>query len=219
MSVIDRRDVLLGGVALVAIPSPGLAALPVPPGNRLGFDIIRNGSKIGTQVLTFERSANGLTINVVAQMAVKIAFITVYRYNLRVTERWVGDQVVSLDSTTNDNGTKYTVKARRDASGFVVEGSATPRYIAPANALPATHWNRRQLDGPWINPQDGKLTHPTVTKSGVESVPTTLGKPVTAQKFVLGGDIQWDMWYDQTPAWAGLLAKQKDGSQIRYLRQ
>jgi Family of unknown function (DUF6134) len=217
MIVIERRDVLLGGVALAAIPSPGFAALPVPPGDRVGFDIFRNGSKIGTQVLTFERTPGGLTIRVVAQMVVKIAFVTVYRYNLRVTERWEGDQVVALDSTTNDNGKKFTVKARREAAGFVVEGSAISRYVAPANALPATHWNRRQLDGPWINPQDGKLTRPTVTKSGVESVPTVPGKTVTAQKFVLSGDVQWDMWYDQT--WAGLLAKQKDGSQIRYLRQ
>ena len=217
MIVIERRDVLLGGVALAVIPSPGLAALPVPPGDRVGFDIFRNGSKIGTQVLTFERTPGGLIVRVVAQMVVKIAFVTVYRYNLRVTERWEGDQVVALDSTTNDNGKQFTVKARREAAGFVVEGSAISRYVAPTNALPATHWNRRQLDGPWINPQDGKLTRPTVTKSGMESVPVAGGKTVTAQKFVLSGDVRWDMWYDQT--WAGLLAKQKDGSQIRYQRQ
>ena len=217
MNVIDRRDVLLGGAALSAFPSPGLAALPVPPGDRVGFDIFRNNGKIGTQVLTFERTPGGLTVRVVAQMVVKIAFVTVYRYNLRVTERWEGDQVVALDSVTDDNGKKFSVKARREAAGLVVEGSAISRYVAPANALPATHWNRRQLDGPWINPQDGKLTRPIITKAGAESVPVSGGKSVTAQKFVLSGDIRWDMWYDQT--WAGLLAKQQDGSQIRYLRQ
>ncbi len=179
---------------------------------------MRNGSKIGTQILTFERTPDGLIVRVAADMVVKVAFITFYKYSLRVTEKWAGDQVVSLTSTTNDNGTKYSVNARRDASGLVVEGSATPRYVAPANALPATHWNRRELDGPWINPQDGKLMRPAVARQGVETIPTVAGGPVKANRFVLTGDVQFDMWYDSVPSWAGLTAKGKDGSLIRYVR-
>ena len=92
----------------------------------------------------------------------KIGFITLYRYSHHATERWQGDQVVALQTSTSDNGTPNQVTGRRDASGLVIEGTKAPRYVAPANALPATHWNRRELDGPWINTQDGRLMHPKV---------------------------------------------------------
>lgn len=215
---INRRHLIAGGAVLAAVPGAARAALPVPAGDKLAFDVVRNGKKFGTHALTFERSGDNLVVKVAVEMVFKAAFITLFRYRHTAVERWSGDQVVALDSTTDDNGKPFSVSARREAAGFAVQATGVPRYIAPANALPATHWNRRELDGPWINTQDGKLVRPRVAMQGVEAVPTTGAGSIRANRFVLSGDIDMEMWYDSRPTWAGLRFV-KDGSAIQYIRR
>ena len=219
MSMIDRRGLLIGGACLAALPSAVQAGLPVPPGGRLGFDIIRKGTRLGAHVLTFEQAGDALAVRVKVDLVIKLGFLTLYRYSHRATERWTGDQVTGLDSATDDDGRKYSVTGRRDATGLVIESNVTPRYVAPADALPATHWNRRQLGGPWINTQDGKLVRPKVAAEGNDAVPTVAGALIRASRFVLTGDVEMETWYDPQPSWAGLRFKAKDGSLVRYLRQ
>ena len=50
-----------------------------------------------------------------------------------------------------------------------MQGTKAPRYIAPVDALPASHWNQRELEGPWINTQDGRLMRPKVIAGHVET--------------------------------------------------
>jgi Family of unknown function (DUF6134) len=221
--MIDRRELLVGAGVMAALPVPAWAAsgaaLPIPPGDRLGFDIIRKGSRLGAHVLTFERSGNDLVVRVTMELVVKAAFITLYRYTHSAVERWSGDQVVALDTKTDDSGTKYVVSARRTPAGLVIEATGKPKFVAPADASPATHWNRRQLDGPWINTQDGKIFRPKVTPAGAEAIPTAKAGPVKANRYALTGDVAMDLWYDARPSWAGLSFTGKDGSVIKYVRQ
>jgi hypothetical protein len=216
--MIGRRGAIAGGAALAALPPPSRAALPVPAGNRLGFDIIRNGSKLGTHVLTFEPAGNGLTVRVAVQLAYTIAGVTLYRYIHRATETWEADQVVGISSETNDDGTHYQVSGRREGNGLVVQGSMAPCYVAPAAALPATHWNRRELDGPWINTQDGRLMRPKVARQGIETIPTAGAGPLRAQHYALSGDVHLDMFYNDRLGWVGL-SFVKRGAAVRYERQ
>jgi hypothetical protein len=217
--MIHRRELLAGGGALLAaLPVTGLrAALPVPAGNRLGFDVIRKGAKLGVHMLSFAPNGDSLTVQVAVDIVYKIGPITLYRYTHRAIERWQGEQVVSLESHTDDNGTKYQVLGHREAAGFVVEGTKA-RYVAPPDALPATHWNRRELAGPWINTQDGALMRPRIAQQGIDTIPTAGGGSTRARRFVLTGDVQMDMWYDDRPSWAGL-AFVKGGVPVRYERQ
>ena len=216
--MIDRRELILGGAALAVLPAGLRAALPIPAGNRLGFDVVRKGSKLGTHVLTFTPAGDGLTVQVAVDIAYKIGPITLYHYTHAATERWQGDQVVAVQSQTNDNGDKYQVTVRREAAGLVVQGTKAPRYVAPADALPATHWNRRELDGPWINTQDGRLMRPRIASQGIETIPTASGGALRARHFVLSGDVELDMWYEDRLGWAGL-SFVKSGVPVRYVRQ
>ena len=213
----DRREIMLGSVALAVVPMAADAALPIPAGNRLGFDVLRNGSKLGTHVLIFEPRGDALTVHVAVDLVYKFAGFTAYRYTHRATELWSGDQVVGIDATTDDNGTAYQIAVRRDPAGFVVTGNKTPRYVAPPNAMPATHWNRRELDGPWINTETGGLARPKVAELGIDAIPTANGGTTRARHYALSGDVQLDMWFDDA-RWAGL-AFRKGGSNIRYERQ
>ncbi len=216
--MIDRRQMLAGGLLFSALPTMGRAALPIPSGNRLGFDIVRSGSTLGTHVLTFSPAGDGLVVHVAMDLIFKIMGMTLYRYSHRATETWAGDQVMALDATTNDNGTKYEVTGRREGNSLVVQGTKMPRYVAPPNALPATHWNRRELDGPWINPQDGKLLRPKVAAGGIDTIPAAAGTTTHGRHYTLTGDAQFDMWYDDHLGWTGL-SFVKAGATVRYERQ
>jgi hypothetical protein len=214
--MIDRRGLLVGGAMLAAMPLR--AALPIPLGNRLGFDILRKGSKLGTHHLTFEPNAAGLTVHVAVELAYKIAGITLYRYTHHATETWSGDQVIAIESETNDDGTHYQVSGHREPRGLIVQGTKAPRYLAPANALPATHWNKDELNGPWINTQDGRLMRPKIAPQGIEAIPTAGGGTIRATRYTLTGDVQLDLFYDDRLGWAGL-SFLKGGAPIRYERQ
>ncbi len=210
------RRLMLAAPAMLAI-RPAYAALPVPPGGRLAFHILRKGSTIGEHTETFQQSGTTLIVSVLVEIAIGIGPVKFFRYKNSATVRWEAEQVVSIDAETNDDGTPQRMSARRDSSGLVVEGSKAVRYVAPPRSLPGTHWNRAMLDAPFINTEDGRLMHPTVTLAGTEKVAVT-GGTVDAQHFALRGDANLDTFYDLTPAWVGLRFTAKDGSEIRYLR-
>jgi hypothetical protein len=213
--MIGRRLVL---AALATTPlTAARAALPIPPGDRMSFHIIRKGDTIGEHVLSFTRSADALTLQVAVDIVVGLGPIALFRYRHRATVAWKAGEIVTIDAQTDDDGTPRQMTARRDESGLVVEGSKAPRYIAPVRALPGTHWDRAMLDAPFINTEDGRLMHPVVTLVGTERVDVT-GGSVEAQHYTMRGDATLDTFYDLTPSWVGLKFTAKDGSEIRYLR-
>jgi hypothetical protein len=213
----DRRGFIFAGGAFAAMPAfAGL--ISAPPGRSLGFHVTRKGSVIGTHMLSFEGQGDDLTVRVAVDLAVGFGPITVFRYTHRATEVWQNGRVVSLDTTTNDDGTRHTVTARRTDAGLVVEGTKAARYTAPDSALPATHWNRKMLDGPMINTQDGRLMRPTVQAVGTDAIPTAGGGTIVASHFAMSGDALLDTWYDASSNWAGICFKAGDGSVVRYER-
>ncbi len=216
--MIDRRQMIVGGALLATMPFAAKAGLPVPAGNRLHFDIMRKGSKLGTHELTFTPTADGLTVNVAVDLAYSLMGITLYRYRHRATEIWSGDQVVALQSTTNDNGKKFELIGKRGPGGLAIQATKVPRYIAPADALPATHWNQRELEGPWINTQNGKLMRPKVARQGIEAIPASGGKIIKARRYNLSGEAQLDIWYDDALGWSGL-SFTNDKTLIQYQRR
>ena len=222
--ILGRRKLLAGGAALICGRAfPVLADPPsllsTPPGKTLGFAVVREKSKIGEHVLTFEDAGNGnLTVRVAVELRVGIGPIALFRYKHSAAEVWQNGQLAALDTTTNDDGTPNKVSGRSTPTGFMVEGTRAPLYTAPPEALPATHWNRKQLDGPWINTQDGRLLHPVITPKGSSAIPTASGAMIAANHFSTSGDAILETWYDDSPNWAGLSFKAGDGSDIVYER-
>lgn len=210
--MIPRRSILAGVAMLPAAPS--LAALPIPPARRLGFRVVREGSAIGQHALTFEGNGARLVVRIAVDLAVGFGPITFYRYRHSATEIWEDGQVVAFEAETNDDGSISTMAMRRQGNALVVESSRAGRYVAPAGAVPATHWDRRMLDGPFINTQTGAVMRPTVTPQGAGPLPWAPQRRGT--RFVLSGDVDLETWYDATPAWVGLRFRGSDGSAIHY---
>lgn len=215
---LGRRGLILAGIAAPLFPprASRAGALTVPPGNRLGFDVMRRGARLGEHVLTFRPSGKTLDVTVHVEVAYSVGPITLYRYRHDAQLRWQGDRVVAIDSRTDDNGAKDWMNARRGEAGLVVQGARVPRYTAPGNAEPSAHFNRAELSAPCVNTQTGRLMHPVVADDGRQSIPTAAGH-TDAEGYTLSGDVDLRLWYDAA-GWAGLEFS-KNGTPVRYLRQ
>ena len=204
--------------ALLLAPLAGAARAAVPAGNRLAFQVFRNGSAVGSHVLEFTPGADSLAISIAVDIAVGIGPIVLFRYRLRGEEHWHGGRFRQAEFTTDNNGRAAFMRARRTAEGIAVEGSGGPPYLAPAAALPATHWNPAEHDAPMVNPQDGRLFQPSVTRSGPAPMPLPDGTTLPARRFSLTGEPRMELWYDAAESWCALSAPGKDGSAITYHR-
>ena len=149
---------------------------------------------------------------------IRVGPITLYRYNHHAQERWANGQVAELSTRTDDNGTAHHVTGRRENTGLVIQADRAAPYTAPADALPATHWNHRELDGPWINTQSGELIHPRVTPEAPALVETANAGRLRVHRYALSGPVTLDLWYDDALNWAGL-SFVKGGAEVRYARR
>jgi hypothetical protein len=211
----SRRHVICAG-GLALMPLSARASLPVPNSNALSFAIFRKGERIGTHALSFSQNDDGLTVSTTVAMAVYLGPIRVFHYNHHSMEHWKSDRFVSMDAKTDYDGEAAWCSVRNDGGVITVEGSKAAKYTAPANALPATHWNRSELQGPMINPQNGMLLRPAISDLGQCSLTMLSGSNEPAHHYAWRGEDNLDLWYDSKDNWVALTAVTKSGETLTY---
>lgn len=192
-------------VLLLLAATPGIAGAAaydsVPASDALSFDVIRKGSDIGDQVISFDRTGDALTVHVKTDVKVKVPIIGVsaYVFKQTSTEKWQGGKLVSLTAKTNDNG-----KARDITLG--------------ASALvPANLWDADILSGgKLLNTIDGSTMQISARKIGTESV-RAHGADVTATQYEITGGLNRDLWFDASRQLVHVRFPAEDGSQIDYV--
>lgn len=194
-----------------------VAALAAPASENLRFAVMRNGEKIGTTTLDVMRDGGRTVAHVDTHIAVRLAFITVYRFDQSEIERWAGDRLISLASRTNDNGTVHNVAARSDGNALSVDADGKVSRLDPAT-IPASPWNPSIVhESVALNPQDGKLTPVSVVDYGEEQI-TIDGRPIWAHHYSIRTNFPQDVWYDRNSRLVKVEIHGRDGSTIRYQR-
>ena len=208
-----------------------------PYGDTLAFSATRNGQAIGRHALTFTRDGERLVVDTSIDLAVTLLGFTVYKYRHRNREVWLGTRWMSFDSTTDDNGKPYAVKAQVANDNVVVERElprsgffdhandrgfhrAGPiRDRLTADVLPSTHWNIRQVtQARLLNTQTGAVDRSDVTTGQRETVATARGT-VEATRYIYSGDVKFDQWFDARGRWVKMAFPAPDGSKIEYVLQ
>ena len=209
-----RRTLLTAG-ALLAVPTPLLAATPA--NRKLVFAVLRNGERIGEHRMTFAGDAKSPTVSTEVDMTVKLGSVTVYRYRHTAREVWADGQFESLETVTDATAGDRKVSARRTPEGVRIR-TGRREVLAPAGTAPLTHWNPKVLGGRLFNPQEGGLLRITATPKGLRSVTLANGRSMEAQVWTLRGEAEIDDWYDRAGVWTGLKGRLQDGSTLEYLR-
>ena len=176
-----------------------------------------------------------VTVTTSVDFAVKVLGVTSYRYTHRAQEVWNGNTFLSLAAQTDDNGKKYLVDVKRDAAGLKVERSAQAevvqasaayegfrqpvREIVPAQTLPSTQWNLRQVrEQRLLNTQYGTEARIQVVPLGRETIRTATGT-LQATHYRYSGDLKMDQWFDDRGRWVKGSFVAHDGSTVEYILQ
>jgi hypothetical protein len=191
-------NVRLAGLSLAALlVSPAFAGSGAPQKHvHRVFDIMREGSKIGTDTFDISRQGDATSVKVNTHIIVKVAFITAYRYDHSEAGTWKGTQLVSFKSKTDDNGKDHTVAATQSEGKIAldVDGTST---TAPKSTQPASLWGAEVSKQKQIfDPANGKRMAVGVQDLGDETVEVN-GVPRQLNHVKLTGAFPRDLWFDE----------------------
>jgi hypothetical protein len=182
-------------VGAQAAPPKASAATP-ESGAQSIYTVTRDNSAIGRTTVDIDRSSDTVTVTSKTNIEVKV-IIVLYRFTQDVTEVWKGDQLVSLKSATDDNGTPHDVSITASAKGLTIVADGKT-LNAPAGTVPASFWSTRFVKAKaLVNLDNGRVMNATSKDLGSEQI-TLRGTPRQAQHYKIsaGKDFERDLWYD-----------------------
>ncbi len=193
---LSRRHavVLLGGGLATCCLGAGAVAKP----RDVVFDVYRKGSLIGTHAIAFSGTDGRLQVSSRLNLAVKIAFITAYRYDQTGEDVWEDDLLVQTRVRTNDDGKDFLVEAEARDGQLAVSGS-NGRYDTALGAMTdLSFWNQAITRGhPLIDSQNGELIKIEV-EAGTPDPVTVNGRTIQAARFAMAASKgrSGSVWYD-----------------------
>jgi hypothetical protein len=181
----------------------------------LNFAVTRNGDRIGTTTVRLQRDGRNLVADIATQVQVKIATITVYRFEQRETERWTDGRLSGLHAVTDDNGTVHRVSAARNGDRLSVDANGRVSEVDPA-IMPASLWNAQLVQKTMaLNSRDGSVIPVSVIDHGKEQL-VLQGRPLTAHHYSIKTNMPQDVWYGEDSRLLKVELRGSDGSTILY---
>jgi hypothetical protein len=171
-------------------------ALAVP--RDVVFNVFRKGSLIGTHAIAFSGTDRKLQVTSRLDLAVKVAFITAYRYEQTGEDVWEDNVLVRTQVRTNDDGAESLVEAAARDGRLAVSGP-NGHYDTVLGAMTdLSFWNQAITRGqPLIDSQNGELIKIEV-KAGTPAAVTMDGRTIQAERFAMAASKgrSSSVWYD-----------------------
>ena len=191
-----RRGTLLlaGGGLAMSLVGRGAWAMP----RNAVFNVFRKGSQIGTHAISFGGSEQRLEVTSRLDLAVKVAFITAYRYEQEGRDVWENDVLVQTSIRTNDDGKDTLVEAAARDGKLAVTGPNGGYAVDLGAMTDLSFWNQAITRGhPLIDSQSGELIKVEV-QSGTRETMTVDGRSIEAEKFAMAASKgrSGSVWYD-----------------------
>jgi hypothetical protein len=179
------------------------------------FTILRGDSPIGTYRVAFSREGDTLTVDLTSEIAVKVAFVTVYRFSQVTRQVWKAARLQSLDVRTDDNGKARRITAQAGAGGLEVRGTQGS-YVAPADTVPTGYWNPEIVKRNQALDSHGNLVKVAFAPAGKRTVQVA-GRAADAQIYRISGSADGEVGYADDGTWLTLTLNER-GNTITYVR-
>lgn len=184
-------------------------------GDEVSFDVSRNGEPVGSHRLRFREGANEVVVESEFSVAVKVWFVTAYRYHYTSTSAWRDGCLVSLQAAVDDNGTRSEVQARAEEGRLKIVGPAG-QVVGDAGLIPTDHWHPAVVNAEQVlNTISGKVSNVRILAGERETI-TVAGEARAARRYVYTGDLRNEVWYDDDGRWVKMRFTTGDGSTIEY---
>lgn len=195
----------------LATPARG-ATLP----SNLSFRALRNGAPIGVHTVTFRQDGERLIVRTRIDITVKVLLFTAFYLRHDAEEIWQAGRLVSVTSTTDDNGTRLKVSGSAVEGGFRIVGEEGP-FLAPAQLLTSNMlWDTRMLSASrLIDVQHGGVIGLAVKPLGPASVDTPQGQIRANRHHLITPHYAGTLFHDSSGRWIKGLIEAK-GEIIEY---
>lgn len=216
--MVPIKSLMSVGVAMLLLAAVGTSdAATIPPGGLLDFAVMRDGKQVGTHVLTFRQSDDRLDVTIKTRIAVKLAFITVFRFDHDGEEVWRDGKLVRMETRTNDDGTAHTLQVSPDRTGKLRVVGDGKEMLAEPDSVPASLWNPVFIGtNALMDSLVGKPLDIAVADAGEDTV-TVKGQPVAAHHYSMTGELARELWYDASGTLVRMTLTAKDGSDVQYV--
>jgi hypothetical protein len=208
-----RTSLILNALIAGLLAASPTLALPSGP---LLFTVLRDGSKIGTHEIDIHQDGNETRVDIATDVAVRLAFVTLYRFEHVEHEVWRDRRLVKIDSKTDDDGTDKSLHGELGDGGLTIEGSAQ-KFFAATPVVPASLWNADiARQGRLLNMLDGSEVEVSIRFVGDETV-AAHGNRVAARRYDIAGQLNRETWFDADGTLVQVRFKADDDSDIRYV--
>lgn len=184
------------------------------------FRVYLDDSAIGTHRFLVTDYGNGREIQTEAEFNVKFLFFNAYQYRHRNTELWRGNCLETIESETDANGDRYTVRGSAEELSFVVSSvldDDADLTMLPECVATFAYWDRDSLSAPrLLNTQTGEYAEVDAEFVGDDTL-MVRGERVASVRYRLtGDDIEIDLWYSLDDEWLALESVTDGGRRLRY---
>lgn len=209
---------MLGQAAAVAA-LPFLGSVPLAQAairGDLRFAALRQGKSIGEHRIAFSMDGERLIVDTHIDMTVKFLVFDVFRLKHDAQEIWQSGRLVSVASTTEQDGARLRCSGSAVPGGFRIVGKDGP-FLAAAHLLTSNSlWDSRiAQEVRLIDVQHGGEAGLVVKRLGDETVDTPQG-PVPASRYqMITPYYAGSVFYDRDQRWVKALVEMK-GETIEY---
>jgi uncharacterized protein DUF6134 len=182
----------------------------------LRFRVLRHGSPIGEHRVTFQPDGTRLTVETHVDIAVKVLFFTAFRFKHHAEEVWDSGRLVSVKSTTDDDGTLMQVSGHSVADGFRIVGGDGP-FLAAAHLLTSNAlWESRVVhEHRLIDVQHGGEVGLVTKQLGDEDVDTPEGPVRASRHHIITPYCAGSVFHDGDGRWVKGLIEMR-GQSVEY---
>lgn len=186
------------------------------------FQVYRNQNLIGTHELLIKKKNSSTEVNIKIKFDVSFLGFKIYEYRHSNTERWIENELIFLESSTNQNGKLMSCTLKK--KGGKLDISGTDNIVTlDNNILPSSYWNsvlvKKNKQLKILNTHDCSFINLNVKFLGNEKI---YNDKLFASHYKLrgfessGAEVDIDLWYDKYDNWVKMRFL-KDESVIDYV--
>lgn len=175
----------------------------------LRFRAIHKGVAVGEHTVVFRLDGERLTVTTHIDITIKILFFTGFRFAHDAVEVWQSGRLISVISTTNDDGTLLRVSGYAAGDQFRIIGNDGP-FLTEGQLLTSnTLWDSRLVrESKMIDVQYGGEVGLVVRRQGDEQVATPAGAVRASRYQIITPHYAGSLFYDLDGQWVkGLIEK------------
>jgi hypothetical protein len=164
------------------------------------YDVIVKDKPVGNASIRISQRPDGMTVAHTDTSVLVEYLLFKYHYEFHGIETWQSDQLLQMESRTDDNGRSSSVQAAIDSQGSRIDVRGSASRIGPSLAMTTNYWH---LPNPGvtaanfsiIDPDTGIVHAVRLQHVGPDSV-IVEGRPIACNHYRLTGDATAELWFD-----------------------